>query len=101
MINTEEQTMPRGNASDPFSRDGINFEGSRGYDDDQPPAGNTSRNGIDWKGNRKPNVKGSGIGTEQTVVDKPLNSSAERSKRTSNDEYYPDNWYGTPPSRQR
>jgi hypothetical protein len=93
--------MPRGNASDPFCRDGIDFEGNR-------PGGRwgpedlANVDHIDSKGNRKGLRSEDGIGSEPSVVDKPEIASDRRAKRTSSDECFPWNStnYGTPPRRQ-
>ena len=104
--------MPRGNASDPFSARGLDWGGNS--DSDRGSTGMRGTDGadpsdrwgaddfghIDAKANRRGLRQEDGIGNEQTVVDKPLNPSTSRVKRTSSDEYYPDNWYGTPPRRE-
>ena len=99
--------MGRGHIDDPkniHSRaPGLMSREGRGQKD-YGPNDVASRGHIDRKDNRSTRFpKGSSAipGRERTRVDEPLKASASRAKRSSANEYWPSEWYGTPGHRRQ
>jgi hypothetical protein len=99
--------MGRGHLDDPMNtrqRTPFTSGGKKADRPDWGPADVASRGHIDNARNRATKfLKGASAipGRERTRVDEPKRASAARAKRTSANEYWPSEWYGTPGHRRQ
>src|SRR5262249_43124990 len=98
--------MPKGNARDPFTvNGGLDWSGQENDPSGFKPNGSgsspkdewgndaaTGEGWIDKSENKRPDRE-SKYSNERTVLDKPLNASPARVKKTSAHAYEPDQWY--------
>jgi hypothetical protein len=99
-----------GNSDNPFSSTGLDWKGNSSSDswwdthdaadgsdksDSWGPNDVWTRKGLDSKGNRRSD-KESKYSSEKTVLDKPLNASVARVRKTSAHAYEPDQWFRGP-----